>query len=59
MSFHMHSVAHLSFVFVNYYFIVLSDVLGCLLLVYQEIYFLYSVFKVQEQQRCEYVLYSP
>ena len=47
VQFRVHSVAHLSFVFVNYYFIVLSDDLGCLLLVYQEIYFLYSVFKVR------------
>ena len=47
VQFRVHSVAHLSFVFVNYYFIVLSDDLGCLLLVYQEICFLYSVFKVQ------------
>ena len=44
VQFRVHSVAHLSFVFVNYYFIVLSDDLGCLLLVYQEIF---SVFGFQ------------
>ena len=48
VQFRVHSVAHLSFVFVNYYFIVLSDDLGCLLLVYQEIF---SVFGFQGSKR--------
>ena len=61
VQFRVHSVAHLSFVFVNYNHTFiwllhsvnqfsLTNGLGCLLLVYQEICFLYSVFKVQEQQ---------